>query len=141
MKSIETAKILVRKWLPSRHGFSGNFSSWNEAAAMATGYQAAPILDKVKTAVLKVKRGEAVYERDSVLFNEVEYSWPLLATLNWIAAQNNGGLKVVDFGGSLGSSYFQNRKFLEPLDIKWNVIEQENFVKAGRDEIQDTIKC
>jgi putative methyltransferase (TIGR04325 family) len=45
---------------------------------------------------------------------------------------------VLDFGGSLGSSYFQNRKFLEGLQsVRWSVVEQSHFVEAGRDHIQD----
>lgn len=32
-------------------------------------------------ATLKVKRGEAVFERDSVLFDEIQYSWPVTAAL------------------------------------------------------------
>jgi putative methyltransferase (TIGR04325 family) len=38
----------------------------------------------------------------------------------------------LDFGGSLGSSYFQNKKFLDALRlVEWNVVEQENFVATG----------
>ena len=74
--------------------------------------RAQDILDKVLAATLKVKQGQAVFERDSVLFDEIEYSWPLLAGLMWAAASNGGKLNVLDFGGALGSSYYQNRKFL-----------------------------
>ena len=54
------------------------------------------------------------------------------------AALNRGVLNVLDFGGALGSSYFQNRKFLVGLPrVSWNVVEQPHFVDAGRVYIQD----
>lgn len=116
----------------------GNYSSWSEAMALCTGYDDKAILEKTREAVMKVKRGEAVYERDSVLFDKVIYSWPLLAGLMCVAAQNDGVLNVLDFGGSLGSTYFQNRAFLEKLrEVRWNIIEQPAHVKTGKKMIED----
>lgn len=147
-------RALARDWFPPavvrlirrRQGtqqdgglrFEGDFVSWEEASAQCTGYDAEDILAKVLAATLKVKRGEAAFERDSVLFDEVEYAWPVLAGLMWAAARNGGKLNVLDFGGALGSSYFQNRKFLQTLpEVRWNVVEQSHYVEAGRKYIQD----
>ena len=118
--------------------WSGDFKNWEEALLKTEGYSSLSIVERVKKAALKVKNGEAVYERDSVLFDRVEYSYPLLSALMFVAAQNKGTVKVMDFGGSLGSSYFQNKKFLDDLRlVEWNVVEQENFVATGRDCIED----
>ena len=118
--------------------WSGNFPDWISASEATEGYQASQILAKVKDSVLKVKNGEAVYERDSVIFNEIQYSWALLAILLKIAIENNNKLSIIDFGGSLGTSYFQNKHFLTDLEeLKWSVVEQEHFVKTGSDEIAD----
>ena len=85
-----------------------------------------------------MKSGEAAYERDSVLFDEVHYAWPVAAGLMWAAAQDGGHLSVLDFGGSLGSSYFQNTQLLEGLqDVRWSIVEQSHFMEAGRQFIQD----
>jgi putative methyltransferase (TIGR04325 family) len=84
--------------------FEGSYNTWQEADAHCNGYDNMDILEKVLFATLKVKNGEAVYERDSVIFDQIEYSWPVLTGLMWAAAQNSGCLKVLDFGGSLGSS-------------------------------------
>jgi len=120
--------------------FEGNYKTWEDAAARCTGYDAESILDKVLEATLKVKRGEAVFERDSVLFDEIQYSWPVTAALMWAAARNNGKLHVLDFGGSLGSSYFQNRKLLSKLQkLSWTVVEQSKFVEMGRAQISDNV--
>jgi putative methyltransferase (TIGR04325 family) len=117
--------------------FEGDFATWNDARTRCSGYDAKDILAKVLTATLKVRNGEAAFERDSVLFKDVEYAWPLLAGLMWAAARNRGKLNVLDFGGSLGSSYFQNRKFLQTLpEVCWNVVEQAHYVEAGRSHIQ-----
>lgn len=144
------ALALARDWLPPAlgrllrrpHGggiyFEGDYATWEEANARCTGYDAGSILDKVLMAALKVKRGEAAFERDSVLFDEIKYTWPVLAGLMWAAARNGGKLNVLDFGGALGSSYFQNRKFLQTLsNVRWNVVEQAHYVDAGRAHIQD----
>ncbi len=129
---------LIMQFRRSAIKFEGHFSTWEEATAHSSGYESDYILSKVLDATLKVKRGEFAFERDSVLFDEVEYDWPVLSGILWAAAQNGGQLSVVDFGGALGSSYFQNRSFLGKLvDLKWNVIEQPHFVQAGRSHIQD----
>ncbi len=118
--------------------WSGNYSSWDEANKFCTGYDEAHILERVKNALIKVKNGEAVYERDTVLFEKIEYSWPLLAILLRAAIENKNRLNVIDFGGSLGSTYYQNRGFLNGLDfVQWNVVEQSNFVECGKKHFQD----
>jgi len=92
----------------------------------------------VRNATLAVKRGEAVYERDGVVFDEIEYSWPALSALLWVASRNQGKLHVLDFGGALGSSYFQNRRFLSGItNLRWNVVEQPHFVAVGNQEVAD----
>ena len=132
------AHALFRHSSDTDGGFYGNYRTWDEACRASNGYDSDAILDRVKDALLKVKSGEAVYERDSVLFDKVEYSWPLLAGLLWIASQEGNRLNIVDFGGSLGSSYYQNRHFLAHLpELKWNIIEQKKFVECGKQCFED----
>lgn len=117
----------------SPYGWFGHYDNWQQALHDSTGYDAGNILQRVLKATLQVKEGKAVYERDGVLFDRVEYSWPLLAHLLWIANRNNGRLRAIDFGGSLGSTYFQNKAFLDSLpEVQWNVVEQANFTEAGK---------
>jgi putative methyltransferase (TIGR04325 family) len=120
------------------YGWYGDFKSWNEAQQHSIGYDAENIVSQVKASMLKIKNGEAIYERDSVIFNKVEYSWELLSALMWIAAQNKGDLHIIDFGGSLGSTYYQNKVFLDSLSkVSWNIVEQPNYVKAGIESFQN----
>jgi putative methyltransferase (TIGR04325 family) len=120
------------------HGLVGDYSNWATALADSAGYDADVILDRTRSAMLRVKDGQAVYERDSVLFDKIEYGWPLLAGLMWAAAKHGGNLSVVDFGGSLGSSWFQNRVFLSGLrSVRWGVVEQPAYVVIGQHEFAD----
>lgn len=115
------------------YGFFGNYSVWKEVQKISTGYGTKEILNKVKKAALKVKSGEALCERDSVLFNDCEYARPLINSLLTISTYYNNKLRVLDFGGSLGSSYYACRNFLMHLnDLSWNIVEQKDFVDCGK---------
>ena len=41
------------------------------------GYDHQDIIDSVFNSALKVKNGEIVYERDSIIYDEIQYSWPV----------------------------------------------------------------
>lgn len=142
-------KAIAKNWLPPaligylkpllKQGiyFSGNFSDWMGASALASGYDSALILERVKQATQKVMAGEAKFERDSVLFDQVQHSFPVLAGLLRAAVENDNQLTVLDFGGSLGSGFFQCRDFLSVLgSLCWNVVEQPHFVSCGRNYIE-----
>jgi putative methyltransferase (TIGR04325 family) len=130
---------VLRRLKQPRYGYFGNYETWEAARKQSDGYDNKGILEKTRQAVLKIKNGDAVYERDSVLFSQIEYSWPCLSALMWIAAQNHGVLNVIDFGGSLGSSYFQNRRFLQGLAVQWSVVEQPHVVVCGNSDIGDSV--
>lgn len=134
---------ILRRYIPglkrSRMTISGNYYSWTAAQADSLGYDSEIILEKTKKSLLKVKNGEAIYERDSVLFNEIQYSWSVLAGLMWVAAQSRGHLNVLDFGGSLGSTYYQNRKFFQDLpEVRWNIVEQAAHVQVGKEFFENS---
>lgn len=117
--------------------FSGNYFSWKEAENDSSGYSAELILKKVQESSRKVISGEAVYERDSVCFYEEAYRWPLLSCLLMLANKHKGHLNVIDFGGSLGSLYFQHKRFLSSIDqLVWAVVEQPHFVEVGKREFE-----
>lgn len=144
-----TAVQRIKNWLPPRMlrwarrvsgrslRFSGFPQSWLQATELSTGYLDGTILARVAEATRQVVAGKAAYERDSVTFKTPDYPFPLLASLLHAAALNQGQLDVIDFGGSLGSTYRQCRPFLRGLaKVRWQVIEQSNFVELGRREFQ-----
>lgn len=131
---------LIRKITGLFYGWHGNYNSWEDAKKHSIGYDTDLIFNKVKDALLKVKNGEALYERDSVIFNKIQYSFPLLSALLWVALRNNGNLNLIDFGGSLGSSWYQNRFFLKDLKkVNWNIVEQKHFVECGKKYFENDI--
>jgi putative methyltransferase (TIGR04325 family) len=123
---------------PARITFAGDYSSWAEAERASVGYDSPIILERTFASLLKIKRGEAAYERDSVLFDTPQYTFPVLVALLRAALAGHGRLSVADVGGSLGSSYFQCRDLLRAADlVEWSVIEQPAYVRRGREHFED----
>lgn len=121
-----------------KYGWKGDYKSWEEPFNLSTKYDSNEVIKKVETSLLKVKNGEAVYERDGFIFDSIQYSWPLLAALMYASTKSDGRLSLIDFGGSLGSTYFQNRKFIDGLKIvSWNIIEQEKFFEIGKKSFEN----
>lgn len=147
---METLRRLLRDWLPPvltglvnrvrgcGVRVKGNYASWDSARLHSSGYDADEIFRRVREAALKVKQGEAVSERDGVCFFAEKYNWEVLACLMLSAAENEGELNVLDFGGALGSFYFQHKKFFSGLRAqRWGVVEQKHFVECGRAEFEN----
>jgi len=117
--------------------FDGDYRDWAVAAQNSKGYDAGVILEKTCAALLQVKNGQARYERDSVLYDQIQHSFPVLAGLLRAALAHGGRLCVVDYGGALGSSYFQCRDFLKPLQhLEWLVVEQPAHVARGKEKFE-----
>ena len=139
MKTLSQRLIYARQYLSGVLGrrirFAGSYTSWADAEASSTGYHFEAILSKTLIAARKVKEGKAVFERDGVAFKNTQYNFPLIWALTR-AAVRYGRLHVLDFGGGLGSIYFQSRKLLHDCtkDLKWCVIEQSAHVEAGEKE-------
>ena len=120
--------------------YRGDYRDFGEAAQGTTGYSAQSILEKTRAALLKVHRGEAAYERDSVTFDHLDLPYPLLALLYRAAAASSGRLSILDFGGSLGSTYYQCRQFLADLPgLEWSIVEQPAHVACGQRDFSDGV--
>ena len=141
VKDLIPPVILKLFYKLSGHGditWNGAYSTWNDAMNHSRGYDEPAIFEKIKIAALKVKKGEALFERDSVLFYKNEYNWPLLSILFKASAEHANRLRIIDFGGSLGSTYFQHITLLEHLvELKWNIIEQKQLVEFGRENMEN----
>ncbi|MES1174473.1 MAG: methyltransferase, TIGR04325 family [Myxococcales bacterium] len=129
------------KWTFGTH-FAGDYASWAQARENCTGYDGAAILRRVVETTRDVVAGRVAAERDAIPLPKVEYSWPLLASLLFVACQEAGALRVADFGGSLGSTYRQNLRFLTGIkQLSWAVVEQPDFIAAGKREFEnETLK-
>ena len=137
----------AQDWLPPKllnvlrgrfgNRFQGNYPNWLAAEEACGGYDDESIVEQAARSARAVADGTAVYERDGVVFDQIEYSWPTLASLLFVATQSHNSLRVLDFGGALGTSYRQNVKFLSRLNqLSWAVVEQEGFVAIGKREFE-----
>ena len=118
-------------------GFSGDYPTWAEASREADGYDNDGILVRVRDALKRAQSTEGGFERDGVVFSSPQWNHGLLSCLLRVAANRRGSLSVLDFGGSLGSTYFQCRDFLGELEhVRWSIVEQAHFVECGRAEFE-----
>ena len=65
-------KIISKKKFDRR-----DFSSWKEALKNTTSYDTDDVFNKTLQSARKVRDGKAVYERDSVIFDNIQYDWQL----------------------------------------------------------------
>ena len=121
--------------------YSGDYETWSDAYEECDGYESINILETVSNAINKVIKGEAVWERDGYLFYKPKYVYCLCAAILRCALQNeNKGVRILDIGGALGSTYFQNRKYLSDVkNIEYVVAEQDNFADYGHQNLESDI--
>ena len=118
--------------------WKGIYNNWEFASGLTEGYDHDIILQKCYHSILKVKNGDAVYERDSILFDKKQYSTGVLAGLFLTSICESNRVSVMDFGGSLGSTYFQNIEFFKMFDeFHWGIVEQSNFYELGLKYFED----
>ncbi len=119
------------------HSLLGGFSTWEEAEKKAIGYDSNAIFERAKKAALAVKNGAAVFERDTVLFFQPNYSNAVLTGLLRSFVKNEGHITLLDFGGALGSTYSNFVPLIKEMkSLIWGVVEQPHFVKFGRENLE-----
>lgn len=119
--------------------YTGDYASFAEARAGSTGYDDAVILERTRAALHKVLRGEAAFERDAMTFDKLELPQALLDILGRAAAERSGRLSVLDFGGALGSTYYQCRSALQHLPaLEWSIVELPAKVACGQREFSNS---
>ena len=131
------APAWLRSWRAWRRDlvFKGPFESWEKALARSQGYDDKQILKKTVLAAREVAAGRAAYDRDTITFAVHAPDLVLLPELRRVAGIGGGKLHVLDFGGSLGSSYRQNRSFIQDIPtLEWHVVEQAAVAAAGARE-------
>lgn len=139
-----------RRWLPRPlrswwrrcfrpRVFQGDYPGWAAACAVAEGYDDPEKSTRIIAAAREVRAGRAGWDRDGVLFHEPQWHEPLVAALRRVAQAGGGVLEVVDFGGGLGSTWWQHRTALADFRVSWRVVERARLVDAGRREFSDAV--
>ncbi len=125
------------RWYSFKYGWKGNYHSFDEANKKAGGYHEQAILERIKQTTRKVVNKEIAYERDGIEYDQPIMNFNMLSALLWIASKNNNRLTVLDFGGSLGTTYYHKAPFLSHLTaLNWCIVEQPNYVDAGKAEFE-----
>lgn len=140
---------LIKAWTPplfrrgfhawrGRDWFRGDYRTWAEAQRRTGGYDDDRIVTKVLESTRAVRDGRAAFERDGVMFPEPVAEPGLEAALEIIAKATGGRLRVLDFGGALGSTYWRHRTWLGTWsEVTWDVVEQPRFVAVGCEYLRE----
>lgn len=114
--------------------FDDRVKSWEEALEKSTGYSDQHITNRLLRACRAVREGLAVAQRDGVLLDHLPVNWPL-STCLLLEMSTGDPLRVIDFGGDLGSTYHAVKAFLpNNVALEWLVVEQPSVVEVGRRE-------
>lgn len=137
-KEIAPPILQTLRWYSFKYGWKGSYRSYAEAKQKCAGYNEDHILNRIIETTHRVKNKEIAYERDGIAYDTVQMNFPLLKTLLYLASVNDNELTVIDFGGSLGTTYYQNLPYLKHLKkLRWCIIEQPEFVEAGKKHFQN----
>lgn len=128
---------LVWRWLARLRGgrmiYRAGYADWSAAVAGSGGYADPFILARIEQATDTVVNGGAPAERDGVLLPSRPMPFHLAAPMLSVAVRRGGRLRVLDFGGSLGTQFRLCRPLLEGVvSLDWVVVEQPDFVRVGR---------
>jgi putative methyltransferase (TIGR04325 family) len=92
--------------------------------------------------VYAVLSGEANFQRDGILLEQVEYNWPSLSAL-LVAQVNSNKNHVLDVGGGFGQTAFQNFKYVSMLPkgefTVYSILEQPEIVKLSTRLVQNNL--
>jgi putative methyltransferase (TIGR04325 family) len=129
--------------LLNRH--SGSYSTWAEALNNSQSYQNEKIIDQIKSAAL-VAKTEKKYFRDGIVFENFQYSSELNNLISTAYIKNcvpfdvDRELKILDFGGGMGSQHLQFYQYLNNFGINfnynWEVVEQDILANFGKKNLE-----
>lgn len=111
--------------------FDDNCGSFANAQAQSTGYDDEVISSQAIAAATAVIEGRGAFERDGLVFTEPDPRMPVVDALN-SALGGMQAVRVLDIGGGLGSSYWQNKDHLKADSIEWHVVEREELITLAR---------
>jgi putative methyltransferase (TIGR04325 family) len=119
--------------------FKGDYPNWSDARAASAGYDDAAVLARVVAAARQVRSQPGLWDRDGFVFSDPVLHEPLVNALRQAAVTAGEPLTVLDFGGGLGSTWWQHRGALDRIVSGWRVVEQPAFVAAGQKEFGDGV--
>lgn len=128
------AARIVARLHPGRSSlsiFDDSYADFHSAAAACIGYDDDVINVKSTRAAMEVIEGRAAFERDGVVFLDPEPRMPILETLKDLQERRRH-VRVLDFGGGLGSSYWQNVGHERSTSTDWTIVERPALVSLAQ---------
>jgi putative methyltransferase (TIGR04325 family) len=135
----------IKKWIPEAiihtlnkitgrtNSFKGEYKTFEEALISSEGYNSRSLLAKIVDANLGVLNGQAKYEKDGLLFDKIDFSYELNSFLLRVYVEKNKPISILDYGGSLGTTYRQFKEFADSQIISnWLIVEQQGLVEAAK---------
>jgi putative methyltransferase (TIGR04325 family) len=129
----------LRRFLKIGIWYETGFSTWDSAHIKSLGYDSNKIVSKVLQGSLLARDG-GLQERDGFILDASDfnpYTWiGITHAINIIGEGKK--VRIVDFGGSFGSTYRMMKDQLHRLkiDFEWIVIEQKHFVDLGKQHFE-----
>ena len=110
--------------------WEGVYRSFSEVPAVGQGFDGEMWISK------SIKKIEAVLEEveeNALLPPASNYRECLLPLLAALVYNENGAVRILDFGGGIGFAYYQTICGLKRTEgVEYHIIEQESVCKAGR---------
>ena len=135
MSNLNKIKNLINSAFNRKIKFEGNYENWEQALKNSKGYNDNVIINKTINSFEKVLASKALYERDSFLFYKEKFDENLIKNLKKIFDKKGRKIYLCDYGGSLGSLYFQHKKLFQNDFIEWNVLEQKAYVDYANNRV------
>jgi putative methyltransferase (TIGR04325 family) len=120
--------------------FTGPLASWADALRQSDGWDAPAITRKTLEVSRQVRDGTIAFQQDTIAHESVRYSATVLAFLLLATSGRTGRCEIIDFGGSLGTHYYQNRKILAQITgstVGWNIVERPDIAALGREHFRE----
>ncbi len=114
--------------------WTGDYSSWSQAQNHSLGYAENVILQTLMEANQRLRQGEIAGERDGFPLPSPWVPWEILASVLHVKS-TPAPMNLLDFGGALGSMWYQLNPWL-PKGLTISIVEQQHFVEAGRREFE-----
>lgn len=107
------------------------FLTYSDALNYSDGYDNPKIAEMLRSNAQHMLNTPNAYVRDGIVFNCGNYSFALLGAI--YAEDRKHDINVLDFGGNLGSFYYQHIEYLRRGINKWIVIEQSYLVEIAKE--------
>ena len=107
------------------------FFTYSDALNYSDGYDNPKIAETLRSNAHHMLNTPKAYVRDGIVFNCGKYSYALLGAI--YAEDKKHDINVLDFGGNLGSLYYQHLEYLRRGINKWIVIEQSYLIEITKE--------